>query len=330
MRSDNDKILKYAKMKLNYLYFFAIGLIPVGLALRIFDIPFGSIVFTAGLLGVLVFFLVILIKQLIKKQTDKFELFLEVLIILISPIFYSKYFYYYFGDYIGLIIIPLFLFMAIFYLMKKGLKDFKLTIVTILYLLLIIPMIGLDFNKSPRNYIPIEWYDRYNVQNIRTIVLPDYFKYPETEDLNKKAVEYKQAENYFFAIVLYKDAISIEPDNVKLHFDISDCYAKTNELELAVAHLDTAIMVDNSFSIFYNNRGLLFYKLKKSEKAISDYEKAIQLDPNQSIFYANLALVYNYLEQYDKACENIKKAESLGEDISQIKTLNRIRKKKCN
>lgn len=314
----------------NYLYYITISLIPIGQVFRIFDIPLGNLIFTTGLLGVVVYFLAKLTKQIIKKHINKFNVLLEILIISISPIFFSKYLYHSFGDYIGLIVIPIFVIVALIYLIKHGKKDLKITLISIIYILLVIPLFDIQFNKNPRNYIPLAWYDRYNVKETRPILLPAKYKYPETKELSENAFEYKQSGDYSLAIILYRKAIEIEPKNKKLLFEISNCYANTNELELAIAYLDTAILIDSTYSIFYNNRGLLHYKLKESEKAILDYEKAIKLDSTQSLFYANLALVYNYQKKYDKACEYIKKAEKLGEDISKFKTLKRIKKRKCN
>jgi len=93
--------------------------------------------------------------------------------------------------------------------------------------------------------------------------------------------------------------------------------------------LDTAIKVDSTYSGFYNNRGLLYYKLKQNDKAVEDYNRAITLDSTQSLFHANLALAYYYMEKFDKACESIFKAEQLGLDITELKELKRIKKNHC-
>ena len=93
--------------------------------------------------------------------------------------------------------------------------------------------------------------------------------------------------------------------------------------------LDTAIMIDNKYAGFYNNRGLLYYKLKENDKAILDYQKAIELDSTQFTFYSNLALVYYHEDLFDISCQQLEKAESLGLNINDYKELKRIKKRHC-
>jgi len=282
-----------------------------------------------GLIGIFIYYVAKIINQIVNKQYDRLILVLESLIVIITPIFFSKYFYYSYGNYVGLIIIPFFIFSALIYLIKHKEKYLKLTLTSILYLLMTIPLFGLDYYQNPVRYIPIKWYDRYNnVTEVGKISLPYSFKYSKTEELNIKAFELRERKKYHYAISLYRKAISIEPENPKLYFDISECYAQINELESAIYVLDTAILLDSDIPVFYNNRGLLYYKLGENQKAIQDYKIAVKLDSTKYWYYLNLALVYNILEEYEKANKMLDKAEELGQDISQNSIFRRIRKKK--
>jgi tetratricopeptide (TPR) repeat protein len=100
-------------------------------------------------------------------------------------------------------------------------------------------------------------------------------------------------------------------------------------LEKAINLLDSAILIDSTYVGFFNNRGLLYYKLGESTLAIEDFKKAIQIDSTTSILYANLALALNQNESFEKACKAIKKAEDLGLDTCESETLTRIKKEKC-
>ncbi len=280
-----------------------------------------------GLTGILIYYSAKIIKQIVNKQNDRLILVLEALIILITPILFSKYYYHFFGDYFGLIIIPFFIFSAIIFLFKKKGKHFKLTLTTILYLIMTIPLFGLDYYKSPTGYVPQSCYDRYDVEEAIPISLPYEFKNSDAEELCEKAFELKKSKEYYQAIFLYRKAIKIEPNNPELYFDISECYANTNNLEKAISAIDTAILIDSDMHVFYNNRGMLYYKLKENGKALQDYEMAIKLDSTQHIYYTNLALVYFYMEEYEKANQALDIAESLGGNISKNRILRRIRKK---
>ena len=317
----------------NILFYTSLIFVPLGHIFFIYEIPMGASLFLLGLIGIFIFYLTKTIKLIAKKQIDRFTILLQILVILISPIFFVKYLYYNFGelfDYFALIIIPIFIFLVVLYFFKQKNKNLKLSFTLILFVFMTVPLFGLDYYNSPNNYIPRKWYNRYTVSGDRQIKLPYTFRFSETKKLSKEAFSLKKSKEYYSAIFVYRQAIKLEPENPELYFELSDCYARINELESAITKLDTAIQLDNKFPMFYNNRGLLYYKLKENEKAIKDYETAIKLDSTQSIFYSNLALVFFYEKEYDKACEAINKAEKLGEVIESNKMLKMIRKRKCN
>ncbi|MDE5419637.1 hypothetical protein L3049_16720 [Labilibaculum sp. DW002] len=309
------------------LFFISLGIAPVGIILRINDNAGGSTLFAFGLLGIFIYFIASIIKSFKKKNVDKIDLLLKSLIVVITPIILSKYLYYNFGDYLGLIIIPFFLISTFINLIFKLRGSIKITLTSILICLLIVPLFDIDFNNDPRNFVPRKWYDRYNVDKAHVIELSYYFKFKETESLSNKAFEAKDQKDYFKSIHLFKQAISIEPDNPTLRFGMSESYAYVNELELAKIELDTAIIIDNKNDYFYNNRGLLYYKLSENGNAILDFKKAIELDSTQYLYYCNIALVFNDASEYDEACRMIDKAEELGANIDEYKLLKKIRNK---
>lgn len=317
------------KRFISILFYTAIGIFPIGMIFRIHHWPGGNILFTLGLLGLFIYFVARTIKDIVLKRIDRFNILLQIFIGLMSAILYSKYLYHFFGDYPGLLIIPIFIIISVFYLIKGKTKYTKLTTATIAYLLLSIPLFGLDFHKAPRQYIPQDWYNRYDVDNGVPITLPYGFQFKETEELSINAFDLRKSKDFYSAILIYRQALKLEPQNARLLFDISECYARVNDLETAIAVLDSAILIDSTYEGFYNNRGLLYYKLKENDKSIKDFEKAIKIDSTQSIFYVNLALAFYYNDLFEKACEAIVKADDLGLKTDDIKELKRIKKEKC-
>jgi tetratricopeptide (TPR) repeat protein len=316
--------------KLNLILFIvSFILIPIGLMFRIEQWPYGSLFFTLGLLGLFIYYTVKTIKDFLTKRNDKLNIVLQIFIVLMSLTLFTRYLYHRLGDYPGLLIVPLFIFISVIYLTKRKLRDYKLSMISILYLILSIPLFGLEFHKSPRQYIPKEWYNKYDVSSGVQVSLPYEFRYYETEQLSINAFELRNNGRYFEAIIVYKEARKLEPRNPILLFDLSETYARINDLVTAIALLDTAILVDDTYAGFYNNRGLLYYKLKENDKATIDYKKAIQIDSTQYIFYANLALVYYYDGLYEESCESIKKAVKLGFNVNDNKELKLMRDKYC-
>jgi tetratricopeptide (TPR) repeat protein len=310
-------------------FYIIICLIIIGLSLRIYENENGGPVFALGLIGVFFYFTAKLVKQLFSIRLDKSKVTLQVLVIFMPVILFAKYLYFSFSDYPGLIIVPFFIFSSLFYLIKEKHKDIKLTVASILFLALSIPMFGFNFNKAPRNFVPKTWYDRYNVSEPVTFKFPHNFEHAETEKMSIQAFDFMKAKRYDDAIELYKVALQSEPDNLSLLFGLSDAYSRTNQLEQAILVLDMAINIDSTFSPFYNNRGLLYYKLYRNDDARADYEKAIQLDSTQFTHYANFALVLFANNEVRSACDAVLKAESLGLDISREKFLKSLKSKKC-
>lgn len=318
-------------MKKNSVIFFyiIIGIFPMAMLLRIKEGPFESLLFALGFLGLLMYFSARTVKDLLLKRNNRFNILLQIFMVLMSVILFSKYLYHSFGDYPGLLIIPLFVTTSVMYLIKGKATDGKLTISVVTYLILLIPLFGLDFYGAPRQYIPQDWYDEYEEDKQVEVVMPYTYQFKETEELSIRAFELKKSNYLDSAILIYRQALKLEPRNPKLLFDMSDCYAEMNDLEMAIAILDTAILIDSSYIGFYNNRGLYHFKLKENDKAIVDFKKAILIDSTQYVSYTNIALAYYNKRMFEESCEAIKKAEKLGIEIDNFKELKRIKNKKC-
>jgi len=312
----------------NIAFFISALTIPAGFIFRLLDILGWGFLMLFGFSSLFVIYTIKTIKSFIIKVPKSIFL-LQIMMVLMSFSLFTRYLYYILGDYPSLVIVPLYIYFALFYIIKEKEKVFKLTFVSILYLLLSLPLIGFDFDKSPRQYIPQQWYNRYDVAEGVPMKIPYGFEFYETEQLSIEAFELRKEKKYLEAIHIYKQARILEPQNPRLLFDLSETYARVNNLETAVALLDTAIIIDNQFAGLYNNRGLLFYKLKQNDKAIHDYQKAIELDSTQVTFYTNLALVYYHEDLFTKACEQIEKAEQLGFKIENKKEIKQIKEKSC-
>jgi len=148
------------KRFISILFYSSIGIFPIGMIFKIQHWPGGNILFTLGLLGLLIYFTARTIKDYLLHRNDSYNTLLQIMIVLMSVILFSKYLYHFFGDFPGLLIIPFFIIISAIYLIKGKTKYNKLTTATVAYLLLSIPLFGLDFHKAPRQYIPQDWYNR--------------------------------------------------------------------------------------------------------------------------------------------------------------------------
>ncbi len=306
--------------KIKWIWFcISVGFIPIGLFFRERDWQVSNYFIVLGFLGLFIFFLAKTIKELTIKKLNIYFATLQILTVLMSICLFSRYMYHRFADYPGLVIIPIYIIGSVLYLIKGVGKDLKLTTATLLYLFLSIPLFGFGFgfHKLPRQYFPKEWYDRYNADEGIVTNLPYNFEYKETELLSKKGSEMRDSKDFLNAIPIYRKALKLEPRNPRILFDLSECFARVNNLEKAIALLDTAIIIDSTCAAFFNNRGLLYFKLKLYDKAILDYSNSVKLDSTMFVSYSNLALAYYANTDFANACKAIQDAEHHGLDMKE-------------
>jgi tetratricopeptide (TPR) repeat protein len=80
--------------------------------------------------------------------------------------------------------------------------------------------------------------------------------------------------------------------------------------DLSIKLYDAALQL-HSFSVIYNNRGIVYNDLKNSVAALADYNRAIQLDSENPTFYSNRAFTYRELDNYEAALADYNKAIEL-------------------
>lgn len=313
------------KKIISVLFYATIAIIVLGFVFRIANLPGGNIFMTLGELGVIVYFTAKTIKDFVLKRIDWLAITLQILMVFMSAVLFSKYMFHSFADYPGLVIIPVFIIVSVIYFLKCKVKFLKLTIGAITYLMLSIPLFGIDFQRSPIHYIPRHWYDGLDVNIHVPLSIPRNFEFKETEKLCSEADELREEEDFRGVILVLEKARTIEPKNTYILFNLSEAYANSNKLELAIALLDTAIIIDDSSPWLYGNRGLFNYNLGFCDKAIVDLEKASQLDSTNYVYFANLSLAYYEEGYFDKARESIKKAELLGVNVEESRYLKRIK-----
>jgi len=197
------------KIFISILFYISFGFIPIGFILWLQRYPEGNTFIAFGLLGLLIYFTAKTIRDLVKKRNDKFNIALQLLIVLMSITIFSKYLFHTFSDYPGLMIVPLFIIVSLRYLIKGEIRYTKLTITSIIFLLLSIPLFGFKFYRLPRQYIPKEWYNRFDVKGGVAINPPYGFKFKEAEQLSVKAFSFKQSKKYSDAILVYRQALKI-------------------------------------------------------------------------------------------------------------------------
>ncbi|MBC5774990.1 tetratricopeptide repeat protein [Pontibacter sp. KCTC 32443] len=307
----------------NIAFYSCLILLPIVQVLRAQDIS-GSNLLLLLLLSVLfIYFAVQAAKEIIHRKVSISNVSIYTLLLLSTITLFAKYFGRTFWDYPSFLIIPSFIIFFIYFIRKKD-EPVKLKAVTSVYMLFMVPLFLLIYGGALGDHVPSWWYQRYQVGESSAVELPYSFEYAEAENLSVQGFELRKQEKYEEAILVYKHALQIEPKNPRLYFDLSTCYAYTNQLGKAVSMLNTAIKLDSAFAPFYNNRGLLHYQLYQNKLAIRDYKAAIALDSTEGTYYANLALAQNDQGLISEACVSVQKATVLGTDVDNYDQLKKI------
>lgn len=171
---------------------------------------------------------------------------------------------------------------------------------------------------------------------------------------NNEGFQLLEDEQYKEAILLFKEAIALDPlqiiyyynlanaclksfDNkcaleaysgAKLHFPeeadlymyTGDVYQKQNKLKEAISEYDKGIILleeDNPLKyLFYFNRGNSYLKLKEYKAAILNYTNTLNELPDYYGAYANRGMALYNLKRKDEACSDWRKAAASGYDAA--------------
>lgn len=113
------------------------------------------------------------------------------------------------------------------------------------------------------------------------------------------------------AIIQYKKASEINPNDFITHFSLANLYNSQNDFAAALKEANQALQINaDKYSIHYL-LALVYGSMDRDHEALVHNLKAIDIDPSQPDLYSNLANIYHTLDQYDKGIQAIKKGLKL-------------------
>ena len=147
----------------------------------------------------------------------------------------------------------------------------------------------------------------------------------KVKELSARAVELQNSNNFQEAITTYLAALSIDPHDPFLYYNLGTAYQAAGDLTNAQIQYQKAIDLDPSNQTYVNAVKLLKANLadpliqsavsKQSANdfsgAISDYSKALELVPDDAQTYFNLGTAYQANKQTDEAIQSYQKAVQL-------------------
>lgn len=111
--------------------------------------------------------------------------------------------------------------------------------------------------------------------------------------LNNYATSLKKVNRMAESEMVYKLALSLNPKDSEVLFNLGNLYNAQNKLELARSKYLEAIQLRPDFAEAHYNLGLIFSKMGDNPSAISHLEKYLQLSPNAR----NAETIRTYLQK---------------------------------
>lgn len=276
-----------------------------------------------GSLYLCLHYLATTIKDIKNKSNQVFTLIFQLIIALMSVVIYAKYTYTAFGYYLGLVLIPVFMVCSVIYCIKATKCTIALTIISIFYFILCIPMFAIYYDRYPTDqyytYFYPQQYLKPSYLNLDNTVDTRYVRMPSSEkglseeayQIGLKAMMLMDEGKYEEAIAIHRQVIALEPYDPSIYYNLSICYYYIEQYDPAFAALDSAILLNPENPEYYNLRGLMYYELREPELALGNLKKSLELDSTHARAYLNLAFLNYYLyENTEKANEALEKFKS--------------------
>ena len=110
--------------------------------------------------------------------------------------------------------------------------------------------------------------------------------------LNNSGIALTEANRPFEAIPLFREALTIEPDNPLLWLNLGIAQQKTGEYNEAIESFQRAVLIESDLAEAWLSMGLIYYELKEFVLAEECYHAAIARNENDPKIWNNLGVLY--------------------------------------
>lgn len=131
-------------------------------------------------------------------------------------------------------------------------------------------------------------------------------------ELIAKGDDFYAKKNYAEAIVVFTQAIALEPNFAKAYWYRGDANRELKQYDESINDYTIAIDLEPKNAKFRKLRGDTYYNQKQYAQAEKDYSKGIELDPKNATLWLYRGDCYQALKQNEKACNDYKKAQEFG------------------
>ena len=134
------------------------------------------------------------------------------------------------------------------------------------------------------------------------------------KSLYKSAIENEKQKQLPAAIDDLLKAIELKPDYLKAYDKLIKIYVETKAYEKALSIANKALAIKSSTD-FYFSRAYINNELKNYQASIDDYSTVLESRPKYACAFNNRALVYQRLKMYDAAMADFKKVLAIDDNF---------------
>lgn len=95
-------------------------------------------------------------------------------------------------------------------------------------------------------------------------------------------------EQFDAAIESYKQALKINPNDAKTHFNLGIAFGEKDDFAAAINSYKQALKIDPGYAVAYNNMGNALKDKGDLPQAIDSYKQALRIHPDSAELYNNL------------------------------------------
>lgn len=126
--------------------------------------------------------------------------------------------------------------------------------------------------------------------------------------LTPKGNQLLQAGDARGAVEAYREALKLNPQNAKIHYNLSLALSKLGDLAGEKKELEESVKLDRSYAPAHNRLGALYMAGGKRLEAERFFQTAIALDPQSYEAENNLGVLYVQEGKYQEGAEMFRKA----------------------
>lgn len=130
-----------------------------------------------------------------------------------------------------------------------------------------------------------------NIGDLDRILSPTNSVNDEVDRHNQAGSNYFRTGYYEEAIKQFKKALSLRPEDSKIHYNLGLTNDMMGHLDEALGEYQKAIQFDSLDAETHNNLGIVYYHKDFPEEAMAEFKKALRIDGNFSLARENLRLI---------------------------------------